>query len=103
MLPPNQKLEKVRRKVRKLPVDWTKIAKIDIEPSKANGKKYTAIVHYKNGGTRRVNFGASGMEDWLDHRDIGRRANFRSRFAKAYAKIGNSETSPLMYSYNLLW
>lgn len=71
----------------------------DFKRSVSKGKKY--CVQYKG---KKIHFGASGMQDFTQHRDNERRRNFRRRAEG----IKNGEAykdkfSPLYWSYHLLW
>lgn len=74
-----------------------KIRYFDIFPSPKPQKKYRIIL--LNG--RHLDFGAYGMEDFLDHRDPERLWRFHQRFKN---NVGyNDPNSALYYSQNLLW
>jgi hypothetical protein len=70
--------------------------------SSTKGKKFDLVTEKK-----RIPFGASGMEDFLDHGDSKRRASFRARMGGIKLKDGskaiNKKNSPAYLSYNLLW
>lgn len=89
------KLEKVISKAKSL-------GATDVGVSRAKGKKYYVIYNGK-----RLNFGASGMDDFLDHKDAVRRKSFRARAQGIKRKDGTKayadKSSPLYWSYNVLW
>lgn len=56
---------------------------LDIVKSTKEGKKWTA--HFENtetGRTRTTHFGASGMQDYTQHKDPERAERYRQRHAK---------------------
>ena len=85
---------------------------VRFEKAKAKGKKYSAIIKNKNTGrTKRINFGALGMEQFKDSTGLGlysksdhgnklRLKAFRDRFRGQY---NPKEYSPLFFSWNYLW
>lgn len=91
------KLKLVRSKAKKLGLQGT------IEISKSKNKKFTYI---KPNG-KKVNFGDSRYEDYLDHQDSERRRRYRARAGNILLKDGSKAVdvyeSPNYLSYNLLW
>ena len=85
------KLQKIRQKAKAIGI------KSEVNISKAKGKKFSV----KTPAGKTVNFGAKGMEDFLDHKDNKRKTNFHNRFKgnKGY----NNPESGLYYSRKLLW
>lgn len=65
------------------------------------GKKWDFVFVRDNGRTFTRSVGASGMEDYTQHGDTGRRANYRSRHQK---DLGTGDpTRPGFISYYCLW
>ena len=97
-------------KSRKFPrSEWT----LDhFEPSREKGKKYAAIIRSKQtSATRRINFGASDMDQYKDstglgkfssrdHGDLKRRRAYRARHRTYYDE---NYLSPAYFSWNFLW
>ena len=54
--------------------------KVVIKPSKAKGKKYTAVFFNDSGKrVKTTNFGAKGYSDYTEHRDKERRERYLKR------------------------
>lgn len=91
------KLDIIRARAKKLGL------KGEIYPSKRIDKKYA----YINPSGKVVNFGQIGYEDYLDHRDKVRRANYRKRASGLILKSGKRaidvKGSAAYLSYHLLW
>ena len=91
------KLKQVKEKAELLGLE----GKIKI--SKKKNKKYD----YVNKNNKIISFGDKRYEDFLDHKDLERRKNYRIRHNKIYTKDGkkaiNIYESPAHLSYNLLW
>lgn len=68
--------------------------------SKRKGKKYHVILRDT---LKPVHFGALDYEDYLIHKDPIRRENFRKRFKALYEKNKNNPSSPIFWSYLILW
>ena len=71
----------------------------EIGYSKAKGKKYYVITI----DNKKVNWGASNMDDYLQHHDKERRKNFKDRFRSTFEKNKNNYNKPIFWSYNLTW
>ena len=84
------KLELVRERAKKVGI------KGEIKHPTKKGEKYMITNDY---GT--IHFGATGYEDYLDHKDMKRRNNFHHRFARNPGYTNKS--SGLYYSRMLLW
>ena len=75
--------------------------------SDVSGKKYSVIV-MKNGKRKKINFGASGMDDWRSGTATKeQRSSFRARMKGIKRKDGSyaykDNTSPAYWSLNYLW
>ena len=74
----------------------------ELRPSTRKGKKYAVLY-----GGAWNHFGATGYEDFTEHKDPARRANYRRRHGAIKLKDGRLAytvpTSPAYWSYNLLW
>ena len=74
----------------------------ELRPSARKGKKYAVLY-----GGSWIHFGATGYEDFTEHKDPARRANYRRRHGAIKLKDGRLAytvpTSPAYWSYNLLW
>lgn len=82
------------------------------EKARAKGKKYTAIIRNKTTGRKKkINFGASDMEQYKDstglglysskdHGDKKRRDNYRKRHKTYYSP---DHYSPAFFSWKYLW
>jgi hypothetical protein len=75
----------------------------EVTPTARKGKKWQTVIEYHNGTRKTIPFGSSGMEDFTQHRDEARRQRFHSRFSKLIAQKKSDITSPMFYSYHLLW
>ena len=74
----------------------------ELRPSRRATKKWAVLYEGKW-----INFGATGYQDFTDHRDPARRANYRRRHGAIKLKDGRLAytvpTSPAFWSYNLHW
>jgi predicted HAD superfamily phosphohydrolase YqeG len=75
--------------------------------SDIKGKKYSVIV-MDNGKRKKVNFGASGMDDWRSGTATKeQRKSFRARMKGIRRKDGSyaykDKTSPAYWALNYLW
>ena len=90
------KLNKVRNIADNLGLDC------EIYISNRKNKKYDCI--YDN---KKISFGDSRYQDYLDHHNRRRRLNYRKRHSKIYTKNGTKAIdipySPAFLSYYLLW
>lgn len=90
------KLDIVRNRAKKLGL------KGQIFNSNTINKKF---VYVEDG--KKYNFGQKGYEDYLDHKDELRRANYRKRASGVILKDGRRaidvKPSPAYLSYHLLW
>ena len=85
---------------------------LGFEKAKAKGKKYTAIIQSKTTGRKKkINFGASGMEQYKDstglglysgknHGDKARRERYRKRHRTYYSP---NHYSSAFFSWRYLW
>jgi hypothetical protein len=71
-----------------------------IEHSQAAGKKYSAIFQTDT-GTKTVNFGARGMDDFTLTHDIEQRSRYRARHQKDLTTGDPTRAGYL--SYYILW
>ena len=55
---------------------------LSVRPSTRAGKKLMATFETDAGRTKKVYFGAAGMDDYTKTRDVGQRAKYRSRHRK---------------------
>lgn len=75
---------------------------IDIVRSTRAGKKWTAIFEDKETGRqRRTHFGATGYEDYTQHKDDERAEHYRERHRKDL-KTGDPTRAGFL-SYYVLW
>jgi hypothetical protein len=73
---------------------------LEIQPSTTATKKWTAV--FSDGTkTRRVSFGAKGMDDYTLKHDKEQRERYRTRHAKDLQR--GTPFSPGYLSYYLLW
>ena len=73
----------------------------DLVPAKAKAYKYTVTYNGK-----KINFGSSAYEDYLDHKDDKRRASYLKRSAGIKSKgelTLNNKNSANYWSRNVLW
>ena len=78
----------------------TKFKLLEIQAAKAPTKKWTAV--FNNGTTtRRVSFGAKGMDDYTLKHDKEQRERYRARHAKDLQR--GTPMSPGYLSYYILW
>ena len=74
----------------------------ELRPSQRAAKKWAVL--YQGSW---IHFGATGYEDFTQHKDPARRANYRRRHGAIKLKDGRLAytvpTSPAYCSYNLLW
>ena len=75
----------------------------DLDYSNRKNNKY--VVTLKNGN--KIHFGDNRYEDFTMHRDMDRRARYRSRASKIRDKNGDltykNKNSANFWSYHLLW
>jgi|TARA_R110000796_G_scaffold251768_1_gene383930 hypothetical protein len=78
---------------------------MEIKPSKAKNKKFTAVFSHDKDGKRvkikTSQFGDSRFEDYTQHLDKVRRKKYRARHSKDLKK--GTYMSPGFLSYYLLW
>ena len=78
---------------------------LDVKPSTAKGKKYMAIFCPCNGPSKckgkKVHFGSSTSQTYLDHHDKEKRANYLKRHK--VNENWNNPTTPGALSRHLLW
>ena len=73
-----------------------------LAPSWRHGKKLAVLYQGKW-----IHFGAQGYDDFTEHRDEARRANYRARHGSI--KLGDGrvartvKTRPVFWSWELLW
>ena len=88
-------MESLQRKARRL-------GATELRPSTRKGKKWAVLYEGKW-----VHFGATGYEDFTQHKDPARRANYRRRHGAIRLKDGRLAytvpTSPAFWSWELLW
>jgi len=74
----------------------------ELRPSARKGKKWAVLYQGKY-----IHFGATGYEDYTQHKDPARRANYRRRHGAIKLKDGRLaytvKSSPAFWSWNLLW
>lgn len=74
----------------------------DLKPSTRKNKKY--MVKYKN---HWIHFGAHGYSDYTRHKDIARRARYRTRHKAIRLKDGRLayqvKSQPAYWAYHILW
>ena len=74
----------------------------ELRPSTRKGKKYAVLYQGKF-----IHFGATGYEDFTEHKDPARRANYRRRHGAIRLKDGRLaytvKSSPAYWSWTLLW
>ena len=74
----------------------------ELRPSTRKGKKYAVLYQGKF-----IHFGATGYEDFTEHKDPARRANYRRRHGAIKLQDGRLAytvpTSPAFWSWTLLW
>ena len=74
----------------------------ELRPSWRAGKKYAVLY-----GGSWIHFGATGYQDFTEHKDPARRANYRRRHGAIKVKDGRLAytvpTSPAFWSWHLLW
>jgi len=79
-----------------------RLGAIELRPSQRAGKKWAVLYQGKW-----IHFGATGYEDYTQHKDPARRANYRRRHGAIKLKDGRLAytvpTSPAFWSWNLLW
>lgn len=78
-----------------------KMRLVSVSHSSAKGKKYTATFESSSGRTKRVSFGAAGMDDYTKTHDTEQRARYRERHAKDLET--KDPTRAGFLSYYLLW
>ena len=73
-----------------------------LRPSQRAGKKWAVLYQGKY-----IHFGATGYEDFTEHKDPARRANYRRRHGAIKLKDGRLaytvKSSPSFWSWELLW
>ena len=75
---------------------------VEIKPSKAKNKKFTAIFYDDQGKKiKTIQFGDSRYQDYTMHKDKQRRDKYRARHQKSLAKT--DYMSPAHLSYYILW
>jgi len=74
---------------------------VEVVASKTPGKKWTAVFSNKDGRTKRVSFGAAGMDDYTITHDREQRDRYRARHAKDL-RTGDPTRAGFL-SYYLLW
>lgn len=75
---------------------------IEIKKSSKAGKKWTAYFEdTKTGRTKTTHFGASGMEDYTQHKDPERKERYRQRHKKDLRTDDPTRAGYL--SYYILW
>ena len=74
----------------------------ELRPSRRATKKWAVLYEGKW-----IHFGAAGYEDYTQHKDPARRANYRRRHGAIRLKDGRLAytvpTSPAFWSWELLW
>ena len=74
----------------------------ELRPSHRKGKKWAVLYEGKL-----IHFGAVGYEDFTQHGDPARRANYRRRHGAIRLRDGRLahtvKTSPAYWSWELLW
>jgi hypothetical protein len=74
----------------------------ELRPSQRAGKKWAVLYQGKW-----IHFGATGYQDFTQHKDPARRANYRRRHGAIKLKDGRLAytvpTSPAFWSWELLW
>ena len=74
----------------------------ELWPSTRKNKTWMVLYEGKH-----IHFGATGYEDFTEHKDPVRRANYRRRHGAIKLKDGRLAytvpTSPSYWSYHLLW
>jgi hypothetical protein len=79
---------------------------LDVKPSTAKGKKYMAIFCPCDGPSKckgkRVHFGSSTSQTYLDHHDKTKRENYLKRHSKN-SENWNNPATPGALSRWLLW
>ena len=74
----------------------------ELRPSTRKGKKYAVLYQGKW-----IHFGATGYEDFTEHKDPARRANYRRRHGAIKLRDGRLaytvKSSPAYWSWTLLW
>lgn len=78
---------------------------LDVKPSTAKGKKYTATFCHCDGPPKckgkKIHFGAAGSQTYLDHHDKAKRAAYLKRH-KVNENWNNSASAGAL-SRHLLW
>ena len=75
---------------------------VEIKPSKAKNKKFTAIFYDDQGKKiKTAQFGDSRYKDYTMHKDKQRRERYRNRHKRNLAKT--TYMSPAHLSYYILW
>jgi hypothetical protein len=75
-----------------------------IEHSTSPGKKWMAVFRTDAGRTRKIHFGASGMDDYTLTHDKAQRDRYRVRHAKdLQTDAGRTGVSAGALSYYILW
>jgi|TARA_R110000823_G_scaffold288102_1_gene406309 hypothetical protein len=77
-------------------------------PSKAKGKKFSVYVKGSNGNTKKINFGAKGMDDWRSGTATdGQRKSYKARASGIRNKQGQLtyklKDTANYWSYHYLW
>ena len=74
----------------------------ELRPSRRAEKKWAVLYQGKW-----IHFGATGYEDYTQHKDLARRANYRRRHGAIRLRDGRLAytvpTSPAYWSWKLLW
>jgi hypothetical protein len=75
---------------------------VEVVKSSRQGKKWKAVfLNPETGKTKTTHFGASGMEDYTQHHDKGRRNRYRDRHQKDLET--QDPTRAGFLSYYILW
>lgn len=75
---------------------------VDIKPSTRSGKKWVAHFHDpESGRDRHTHFGATGYEDYTQHKDLERAKAYRRRHMKDLAT--HDPTRAGFLSFFVLW
>jgi hypothetical protein len=75
---------------------------VNIMPSNAKNKKYTAIFDLGNNKVKRVNFGSKNSKTYVDHGDLIKRQNYIARHS-ALNEDFNDPLTPASLSMHILW
>jgi hypothetical protein len=75
------------------------VKEVTVKKSGRPDKKYTAVLSYTDGKTKKVNFGAKGYEDFTIHKDPERKERYLARHKNDSTSI---ETAGF-WARDLLW